>query len=87
MKVRMLTNLWVELTDFAISETLGVEWNWELEDMGNTTEREEWIKKHCDIEAELIYTNWDKTNIHWKEVYRLWKVNEVEWYNYLILEF
>ena len=86
MKIKLLSDNGLEESNFKISQLLGVEWNWELEDMGWTTERAEWIENHCELETQLIYTNWDGYKTNWREVYQLGTKSDEECHYYLILD-
>ena len=86
MKIKLLSDNGMEQNNFMISQLLGVEWNWELEDMGWTTERAEWIDNHCELETQLIYTNWSDFRANGREVYQLGVESNTESHYYLILD-
>jgi hypothetical protein len=54
--------------------------------MGNTEERAEWIDNHCELETQLIYTNWSDWRTNGREVYQLGVESNTENHYYLILD-
>lgn len=87
MKIKLLAFNGLEESNIEITDLLWIEWNWELYDMTSTTDRLDRIKEHSKLPVELVYTNWGKEYINWKEVYKLWVESDTDSHYYLILEF